>query len=66
MGDFDWKIWLIKGAKKIALVASVAALVEAANYLQVSSLPTEYAVWGVVIASVFSQVANIVKHTWLE
>ena len=65
MSEFSWKTWLIKGGKKILLVASVAVLNEGALMAGASELPTEYLVWGAVIASVLSQVANIVKHTYL-
>ena len=65
MGDFSWKQWAIKGGKKILLIVTVTGLNEAANYIEVSNLPTEYIAYGAIIAGVLSQIANIIKHKWM-
>jgi hypothetical protein len=62
-GDMNWKLWAIKGAKKVIIVAVAAGLNEFATYISVSELPTEYIAVGGLAVAVLQQVANWIKHT---
>jgi hypothetical protein len=64
MGDFDWNIWFAKLGKKILIVAGATALFEAAKYIEANPLPPEYVFWGGVVATIFFQVGNYVKHKY--
>ncbi|MCK5018104.1 MAG: hypothetical protein KAS32_13690 [Candidatus Peribacteraceae bacterium] len=65
---FSWKKWLIKGGKKIVLVLIVEGGYVISHYIQTTQaeLPPDYVSWALLAALVFSQIANIVKHTYLE
>ncbi len=62
MSKFDWKIYLKKGLKKIALAAGLGICAEVIVYLGTEPVPTEY-VWitsfGIVI---FEMIMNGIKH----
>lgn len=61
-GDFDWKTWAWKGIKKAAAAGVAVALLEFANYIQISDLPTGYAAIGAIIVLILEQAANAIKH----
>lgn len=65
---FSWKKWFIKLGKKIVIVVVVEGSLVTANYIQTTQaeLPPDYVSWALLISVVFSQIANIVKHTYLE
>jgi len=62
MSGFDWKIYLKKGLKKIALAAGLGICAEVIVYLGTEPVPTEY-VWitsfGIVVVEM---IMNGIKH----
>lgn len=65
MSDFSWKIWLTKWGKGLGLTLAATACVYTAEYMNVTTFPTEYAFWGAMLAVTLSQIGNFITHTVL-
>ena len=66
MGDFDLRLWLMKGVKKALLLGAAAAASAGAEYVELNPLPTEYIVYGGLAIIVLEWVANAIKHMYME
>ena len=65
MGDFDIKIWLIKGLTKLGYTLLATALLFFADYIDVTEFPAEYALWTGIIMTILLQLGNMIKHKYL-
>jgi hypothetical protein len=65
MGNFDWKIWAIKGLKDSGKMAGIAFLTAFTNYVDVTEFPPEYVLYVGVVVIVLNQILNFIKHTYL-
>lgn len=64
MTDFDIKIWLKKWGWGFLAVGVSSGLIWTAEYIDVNTLPPEYAFWGGLISVVALQIGNMIKHTF--
>lgn len=65
MGDFNFKIWAKKWLFGFAGIGVSAGLIWTADYINLSTLPPEYAFWGGLAAVICLQIGNMIKHSFL-
>jgi len=63
MNNFDWKIYLIKGLKKVAVAATVSGLAALLAYLGTEPVPGEYVTIVMFGSVVIDMILNALKHS---
>ena len=65
MDDFNWKIWFKKLGKGLTVTVSAAGILYVAEYIELSTLPADYAFWGGLSVTILNQIGNWIKHKFL-
>lgn len=62
MGNFEWKIWLGKWVKGLAVVLLSTGLLYTADYMELTEFPPEYAFGAGIVIIFLNQIGNWLKH----
>ena len=63
-GDFDFKTWAVKGAKKVGMAIGITACDATFNYFTETSneIPAQYVLAVTIVMVVIQQIGNYLKH----